>query len=559
MNPPQATTICEQIEHHASLRGDSVFLVDTAQSSELTYAQLLANRDEIKSHLCALGVGAQQKVAFLLDNGVWSVRLFLGVMACNRIIVPLNAAAGPEQLRYVLNHCDADFLFVSKNYLPQAREMLAAIERDITLIETSAEHGPQWQAARDNVARVGGESKSDSNSDSASGNKSDNRSDSQSKNKNKNKTEVEVAQNDTPRADDYGLLLYTSGSTGLPKGALLTHRALICGARNVVDAHQLTARDRALCVLPVYHINGAMVTVCAPLVSGGGVVMPPRFSASAFWRLIAQHHCTWASVVPTMINYLLDRFDAEPFAFGDDEKLKHFRFARSASAPLPASVLRQWQVKFRAPMIETLGLTETAGTVAANGMPPTSPKPKSVGAACTGNQIKILDEHGVECAPNVVGEIAIRGDNVLHCYYKDSRATESAFVDDWFRSGDLGLLDDDGDLFITGRLKELIVRGGENIAPREIDDVLYRHEAVLEASAVGVDDENYGQEVVACVALREGHRCTADELQAFCEKAVGTVKMPKRIYFMDELPKGPSGKILRLKLPGMIAELEGGD
>ena len=136
--------------------------------------------------------------------------------------------------------------------------MLAAIERDITLIETSAEHGPQWQTARDNVARVGGEGKSDSNSnsDSASDNKSDNRSDNQSKNKNKNKTEVEAAQNDTPRADDYGLLLYTSGSTGLPKGALLTHRALICGARNVVDAHQLTARDRALCVLPVYHING---------------------------------------------------------------------------------------------------------------------------------------------------------------------------------------------------------------------------------------------------------------------------------------------------------------
>jgi acyl-CoA synthetase (AMP-forming)/AMP-acid ligase II len=161
----------------------------------------------------------------------------------------------------------------------------------------------------------------------------------------------------------------------------------------------------------------------------------------------------------------------------------------------------------------------------------------------------------MECPANESGEIAIRGSNLLTHYYKNPQATESAFTNGWFRTGDLGRKDDDGYLFITGRLKELIIRGGENIAPREIDDVLYRHESILEAAAVGVDDDNYGQEVVACVVVRDGFSCSEQELKDFCTTAIGAYKTPKIIYFMDDLPKGPSGKIMRLKLPELIASL----
>jgi long-chain acyl-CoA synthetase len=304
----------------------------------------------------------------------------------------------------------------------------------------------------------------------------------------------------------------------------------------------------------VYHINGAMVTVSAPLYSGSSVVMPRRFSAQQYWQLVAKYRCTWSSIVPTIIKYLLDRADQEPFDFGNDERLAAFRFARSASAPLAAVTLGQWEQVFKVPMIETLGLTETAGTVSSNPLPPAPRKPGSVGLPY-GNEIIIVDEQGRECPPQQVGELIIRGSNLLDYYYKNDEATAASIRDGWFYTGDLGKKDEDGYIFITGRSKELIIRGGENIAPREIDDVLYKHEAVLEAAAVGVDDENYGQEVVACVVLREGYQCGEDELKSFCESGVGSYKAPKIIYFMDDLPKGPSGKILRLQLPALIARL----
>ena len=335
---------------------------------------------------------------------------------------------------------------------------------------------------------------------------------------------------------------------------LLSHRAVTNGGRNVMEGHQLKPDDRALCVLPMYHINGAMVTVSAPLYSGSSVVMPRRFSASEFWQLAAEYRCTWSSIVPTIIKYLLDRAAKEPYQFGSDERLAALRFMRSASAPLAAVTLGQWEQVFKLPMIETLGLTETAGTVSSNPLPPAPRKPGSVGLPY-GNEIEIVDKQGEPCAPLEVGELVIRGSNLLDYYYKNPEATESAFRDGWFLTGDLGMKDEDGYIFLTGRSKELIIRGGENIAPREIDDVLYKHEAILEAAAVGVDDENYGQEVVACVVVREGYSCSEDELKAFCEDGVGAYKAPKIIYFLDDLPKGPSGKILRLQLPALIAKI----
>ncbi|MDJ0955534.1 MAG: AMP-binding protein [Arenicellales bacterium] len=508
-------TIRQYIDHHSGTHGKDVYLIAPDISLEFTYSELQRRVDEIGQALDGLGVNKGAKIAFLANNGAWTTLLYLGVMANGRVIVPLNAVAGSVQLEHVLNHSDSEVVFVSTEYKDKLMPLLDRIHRDIKVMELNEQRGLKW------THQISGE----------------------------------TANEIRPEAHDPALLLYTSGSTGPPKGAVLTHSAIVSGGHNVVGGHELTEKDRALCVLPIYHINGAMVTVAAPLISGGSVVMPNRFSAKSFWSLVAKYQCTWSSVVPTIIKYLLDRSDQEPFDFGNDDRLHRFRFGRSASAPLPSAVLRQWEETFKVPMIETLGLTETAGTVATNPLPPRVHKPGSVGMAY-GNEIKVIDETGADCATRTVGEIVIRGDNLLDHYYKNQEATDAAFADDWFRTGDMGFMDEDGYLFITGRLKELIIRGGENIAPREIDDVLYKHDAILEAATVGVDDEQYGQEVVACVVRREGFYCSEQEIKEFCQAAVGEYKSPKRIYFMDDLPKGPSGKILRLKLPDLISHSE---
>lgn len=507
-------TIGDYIDERAKTLGDKTFLFAPDTDRELSFSALKSSVNTMATKLNALGISSGQKVGFMLNNGYWATQVFLGVMASNRIVVPLNLMAGATQLTYVLNHSDAEIVFVAPQHMELLEQLLASIEREILIIQCAEASGPKWP-----------DTKSFSRTHAPE-----------------------------PELISTAILLYTSGSTGLPKGAIISHRAVISGAKNVMVGHKLTQADRALCVLPIFHINGAMVTVCAPLVSGGSVVMPERFSASVFWKLVATYQCTWSSIVPTIIKYLLDKASDEAFNFGKDNQLACFRFARSATSPLPAIALQQWENTFKVPMIETLGLTETTGTVSSNPMPPLSCKPGSVGLA-VGNEIAILDKHGIECAANTPGEIAIRGDNLLDKYYKNPEETDSSFDNGWFRSGDLGLKDDDGFIFITGRLKELIIRGGENIAPREIDDVLYQHESILEAATVGVDNEDYGQEVVACVVLREGFSCSEPELKAFCETAVGQYKAPKNIYFLQDLPKGPSGKILRLKLPGIIENI----
>ena len=508
-------TVRQYIDHYSSVQSESTYLIAPDTSLKFSYTELKRQVDEIGHALDSLGIDKGAKIAFLANNGAWTTLLYLGVMANARVIVPLNAVAGSIQLEHVLKHSDSELVFVSPEYEDRLTPLLDRLGRNIKILQLNEQSGLMWG----------------------------------------HRISRETAKETQPSAHDPALLLYTSGSTGPPKGAVLTHHAIVGGGRNVVGGHELTTDDRALCVLPIYHINGAMVTVAAPLISGGSVVMPNRFSAKSFWSLVAKYQCTWSSVVPTIIKYLLDRIDQELFDFGNDDRLRCFRFGRSASAPLPAAVLQQWEDTFKVPMIETLGLTETAGTVSTNPMPPGMRKPGSVGLAY-GNDIKVIDETGKDCAAGDVGEIVIRGENLLDHYYKNKEATDAAFSGEWFRTGDMGFLDEDSYLFITGRLKELIIRGGENIAPREIDDILYKHDAILEAATVGVDDEHYGQEVVACVVRREGFQCSEQEIKEFCQAAVGEYKSPKRIYFMDDLPKGPSGTILRLKLPELISSMQ---
>jgi acyl-CoA synthetase (AMP-forming)/AMP-acid ligase II len=498
-------TLRSVIDHYAASQPDAVFLVAPEINYELRYCSLGNFAKRASEKLDGLGLGKGEKAAFLMNNGLWTAILFLGTMYGGRTILPLNAISGEANLEYVINHSDAKLLFIEEEFMQKFPGLLERISAHVRVIKTSRDTGPEWP-------------------------------------------EIDASKNAKPlsvEADDEALLIYTSGTTGRPKGVVLTHRSVVAGGKNTAVAHNLTADDRALCVLQLYHINGEMVTLMGPLVSGGSVVMPTRFSVSEFWGLIDNWNCSWFSVVPTIIAYLLEqaeRLGESPCKAEDRPRL---RFGRSASAPLSPDMHRQFEQQFSVSVVETMGLTETAAQILSNPMPPIRPKYGSPGVAVR-NEAKIVNKKGREQPRGKPGELMIRGDNVMKEYYKNPQATREALSDDgWLQTGDLAYQDDDGYFFITGRLKEIIIKGGENIAPREIDETLYLHQAVLEAAAFPVDDKAYGQEIFACVALKPGFDCTAEELREFCIERLGKFKAPREISFMQELPKGPSGKIQR--------------
>jgi len=295
-------------------------------------------------------------------------------------------------------------------------------------------------------------------------------------------------------------------------------------------------------VLPLYHINAFAVTMLAPLAHGGSVALAPKFSAARFWAQAVDTRCSWINVVPTIISFLLEG-PSPPAA-----ALAPIRFCRSASAALPPEHLLAFERKFGIGIVETMGLTECVAPCFSNPLEPAQRKLGSVGRA-SGCEARIIDSACMTLPDGQRGEIAIRGPNVMRGYYKNDSATTAAFTPDgWLRTGDLGHRDGDGFFYVTGRLKELIIKGGENIAPREIDEVLLAHPAVLDAAAVGMPDRHYGQEILAAVVRREGMDCSEDELREFCLQRLGRYKTPKLIRFVAELPRGPSGKVQRLKL-----------
>jgi long-chain acyl-CoA synthetase len=341
------------------------------------------------------------------------------------------------------------------------------------------------------------------------------------------------------------MLMYTSGTTGVPKGVLLSHWNMIYAGQAVAEAHALTAEDRVLSSLPLYHINGQCIATVSPVVSGGSAVMPHRFSASHWWPLVERYRPSWLNVVPTIIAYLLNGPDPTP---AQAAACRSIRFARSASAPLPLEQHRAFEQRFGISVIEAMGLTESASIAFANPLDPARRKYGSAGLPL-GVEARVVAPDGTVLGAREPGEIELRGESVTASYHRDpERSARLHSADGWLASGDLGYRDQDGFYFITGRRKELIIKGGENIVPREIDEALLAHPAVLEAAAVGIPDPNYGQDILACVVLKPGARCDEAELRAHCVAHLGRYKTPRVLRFVPELPKGPSGKVQRLRL-----------
>jgi acyl-CoA synthetase (AMP-forming)/AMP-acid ligase II len=497
-------TIRHYIDQQARAQPDAPYLIAPETGRVMTYARLQSDCVQLGRYLHAQGLAKGDKVALMLHNGYQTCRLLIGVMYAGYTVAPLNLLAQSSQLAYVLEHSDTRLVFTSAELADRLRSALAGIQRDIKMVVIDPDAISIFDDAPAGDAPL-------------------------------------------PSVDEHddALLMYTSGTTGKPKGVVLSHKSVVAGGEFTSRAHQLTARDRVMCALPLYHINGQIVTAVAPIVHGGSVVMPHRFSVSNYWETVVRHECTWINVVPTIIAYLLNA--PEPRASGLD--ISRLRFCRSASAPLPPELHRAFEEKFGVSIIETFGMTETNAPCFTNPIERARRKIGSPGQPF-GNEGKVVDPGtGRDLPAGAVGELMVRGDNVMKGYYKDPETTARTLrPDGWMHTGDLGYMDADGFVFVTGRIKELIIKGGENIAPREIDEALLKHPAVLEAAAVGMPDAHYGQEIMACVVIKPGAHCSLDELYAFSLHELGKYKTPKLIRLVDTLPKGPSGKVQRLKL-----------
>ena len=488
-----------------------MFLIAPEPGFSLTYRQLKEHGIALSRYFTQKGFVKGDKISIMMPNGYQTGILFLGIMYAGLTVAPINLHAQPSMLEYVIDHSDTRLIFADKDEADRLEAALNRIQRDIEIKVIDIDEKYIFP---------------------------------------------EDLKTDSPltsvQEEDNALLLYTSGTTGKPKGVIMSHKSVVAGGDYTARAHELTPDDRGLCSLPLYHINAEIVSAVAPLLSGGSVVMPHRFSVSDFWELISTYRCTWFSVVPTIISYLVSGSTTK----GKNYHLNQVRFGRSASSALPRSLHRAFEAQFGISIIETMGLTETAAPVFSNPLNPVDRKYGSPGQA-VGNRVKIVDEKCREVARGVVGEIMVKGDNVMTEYYKSPQETSAAIEPDgWLHTGDMGYLDKDGFVFVTGRLKELIIKGGENIAPREIDEALYKHPAVLEAAAVGIPDQHYGEEILACIALRPGKNATEPAILKHCRKHLGDFKTPKTVEFLPDLPKGPSGKIQRLKLPEILGYKE---
>ena len=505
MTPPPST-VHEQIEAAATRWPDAVYALSTQVDAHLTFGDLARSCRSVASLLGAHGARPGDTVSLVMPNGLATVRLLLGAMHAGMIVNPINLLSQPSQMQYVLGHSDCRVVCVAPEWEERVRGLLASVDRPVAVVvvDPDATHLPTTVV---DAACGGGQA---------------------------------------PAPGDVALLMYTSGTTGVPKGVMLTQSSLAANARAICDEHALGSNDRVLGVLPLYHINAFCVTMLAPLAAGGSVALTPKFSGARYWSQVAETGCTWINVVPTIISYLLE--GAAPAR----ATTAAIRFCRSASAALAPEHHRAFEEKFGIDIIETMGLTETAAPAFSNPLPKSERKVGSVGRA-SGCEARVVDALLQELPDGTTGELVIRGPNVMRGYYKNDDATRASFTPDgWLRSGDLGHRDADGFFFVTGRIKELIIKGGENIAPREIDESLLAHPAVLEAAAVGMPDRHYGQEIVACVVLRDGEHASETDLRAFCTIQLGPYKTPKTIHFVSELPRGPSGKVQRLKLVDLL-------
>jgi acyl-CoA synthetase (AMP-forming)/AMP-acid ligase II len=485
--------------------GDQTAVILPEAGIRVSYDSLRDQVMTMAGALAALGIGRGDRVATVLPNGLPAIVSFLAASIAGTA-APLNPGYRQEEFSFYLDDTSAKVLLCPPDGAADARK---AAEGKVPVYSLEMdEHG---------FVRIAG------------------------------------AANGTGPAplsnDDVALVLHTSGSTGRPKRVPIKHSNLAASAHNIVETYSLSPSDVALCVMPLFHVHGLVASTISTLLSGGTLVVPSKFNPLSFWRTVRDHRVSWYSAVPTIHNLLLARSGTERPAGAEG-----LRFIRSCSAALPPEMMRQLEEKFGAPVLEAYGMTEASHQMCSNPQPPAARKAGSVGPG-TGVKVSIMDAKGIHLASGERGEVVIQGPNVVAGYENNPEANASSFTDGWFRTGDQGYLDADGYLVLTGRLKEMINRGGEKIAPREIDEALLTHPAVAEAVAFGVPHAMWGEEVAAAVVLKEPE--TEAAILAHCKQRLADFKCPKKLYIVETIPRTATGKIQRGAVAAALAGSKG--
>lgn len=496
----------------------------TVGGAVLSHGRLRAETARLAERLRVLGVGPGDRVAIVLGNGPEMAIAFLAAAAVG-VAAPLNPRYRAEELRFYMDDLGVRVLITGlENSVGAAAARQAVSGSEPVLLVTLTglfdrlELEPETRNALSQSARPaegggyrGPEGQRESSADRG--------------------------------PDDVALVLHTSGTTSKPKIVPIRHRNLAQSAVNIARSLNMTACDRSLNVMPLFHIHGLLAGLLAPLSAGGSVVCTEGFDAFGFFSWLEALRPTYYTAVPTIHQMVLSRSSGHRSMARDCG----LRFVRSSSASLPAPVLDDLKELFGVPVIEAYGMTEATHQMCANPLPPAVAKARSVGVP-TGVELTVLDDSAQSVPAGQRGEVAVRGPTVINGYENNPEADRATFTSGWFRTGDEGCVDADGYLFLTGRLKEQINRGGEKVSPLEVDEALLGHEAVSEAVTFAMPHPKLGEEVAAAVVIVEGASVTERELRRFLSESLAAFKVPRRVLFLDELPKGPTGKLQRIDL-----------
>ncbi|MEA5620158.1 acyl--CoA ligase [Cronbergia sp. UHCC 0137] len=480
-------------DHHPSLI--------TPDGAVITYQQLRENIKVLISQLHSFGLKSKDAIAIAMTNGTPVAITFLAA-ALSGIAAPLNPKYKQEEFAFYYQDTQAKALIT----LPGTPEAaLAAATPDMMLIEANVNSDGTL-----NFTLI-------------------------------KPTSTTSTNPELPNGDDVAMILHTSGTTSRPKRVPIRHRHLIASVDNIIDAYSLTPADTTFGLMPLFHIHGLVGCLLATLASGGTLVCPNGFNALEFWKLVDIYKPTWYSSSPTMHQMILARASRNL----EIVKANPFRFIRSSSAALPLVIIEQMEEVLNSPVLESYSMTETSHLMTSNPLPPKVRKAGTVGYGC-GVEVGIMDDENNFLSPGNLGEVVVKGANVIDGYENNPEANAKSFVNGWFRTGDQGKIDEDGYLKLTGRIKELINRGGEKISPLEVDDALLRHPAVSEALAFAVSHPTLGEEVHAAVVLKT--EVDAKELLSHCSTMLADFKVPKQVHILSELPRGATGKLQRLKM-----------
>ena len=467
----------------------------------VSHGELASAVHQLAGVLAGLGVARGQRVALVLPNGPEIVESLLAVALCGATAAPMNPGYTEAEYRFYLNDLDPSLLVVQAGRGADVRR--AAGELMIADVSVQRQGPPQLSVAG---------------------------------------IEATVERSfDLGSPEDVALLLHTSGTTRRPKRVPLLQRNLMASLRAIGMHYRLDEADVSYCAMPLFHVHGLIASTLAQLAVGGSVVTPRRLTRRRYWQQISTHGVTWVSASPTLHQELMEH---------DTAPAPSFRFVRSCSSALSPGLMERLEKIYEAPVLEAYGMTEASHQMTSNPLPPRQHRPGSVGIPA-GAEVRIVDKTGRDVPAGHMGEVAVRGPGLTPGYLNDPQANAESFFDGWFRTGDRGLLDQ-GYLRLQGRIKELIIRGGENISPGEVEAVLKAHPAVADAVCFGIEDEKYGQVVGAAVVLKgEADRA---ELRARCRESLADFKVPKVIHVVREIPRTPTGKVQRNRIAAQLRE-----